>query len=179
MWKELLGAMMVFGGMLVLVPALAHAAQSVTSPIHLINSNGIGKQIGNVTFTQNEDGLDINVDVTGLPPGEHGMHIHENPSCAAAEKDGKMVAGQAAGSHYDPMKTGRHAGPGAAQGHKGDLPRLMVNTDGTARTTLRAPGLTLADVQGHSVIIHAGGDNYSDTPPLGGGGERIACGVIR
>ncbi len=28
-------------------------------------------------------------------------------------------------------------------------------------------------------MIHAGGDNYSDTPEkLGGGGARVACGVI-
>jgi len=45
--------------------------------------------------------------------------------------------------------------------------------------TLLAPRLKLADVQGRAIMVHAGGDNYSDEPqPLGGGGERIACGVI-
>jgi len=29
-------------------------------------------------------------------------------------------------------------------------------------------------------MIHAGGDNYADQPaPLGGGGARVACGVIK
>ena len=27
-------------------------------------------------------------------------------------------------------------------------------------------------------MIHSGGDNYSDEPKLGGGGARVACGVI-
>ncbi|MFZ2076615.1 MAG: superoxide dismutase family protein, partial [Xanthobacteraceae bacterium] len=43
-----------------------------------------------------------------------------------------------------------------------------------------APHLTVAAVKGHAIMIHAGGDNYSDQPaPLGGGGARIACGVTR
>jgi Cu-Zn family superoxide dismutase len=42
------------------------------------------------------------------------------------------------------------------------------------------PHLTVADVKGRSIMIHGGGDNYSDQPaPLGGGGARIACGVVR
>jgi Cu/Zn superoxide dismutase len=55
-----------------------------------------------------------------------------------------------------------------------------VDSNGNAKTTLIAPRLKLADIQGLAVMIHAGGDNYSDLPkPLGGGGERIACGVIQ
>lgn len=28
-------------------------------------------------------------------------------------------------------------------------------------------------------MVHEGGDNYSDDPkPLGGGGARVACGVV-
>jgi superoxide dismutase, Cu-Zn family len=64
-------------------------------------------------------------------------------------------------------------------GHLGDLP--VINTDryGSAHIVLVAPRITaVSALKGHSVVIHAGGDNYSDTPPLGGGGARIACGVI-
>jgi Cu-Zn family superoxide dismutase len=47
-------------------------------------------------------------------------------------------------------------------------------------TAVIAPNLKLADVKGRAIMIHAGGDNYSDQPaPLGGGGARIACGVIK
>ena len=78
------------------------------------------------------------------------------------------------------MGTGRHRGP-HGEGHLGDLPYLSVDANGTDHDTLFAPRLTeVSRLKGHSVVIHAGGDNYSDKPePLGGGGRRIACGVIR
>jgi Cu-Zn family superoxide dismutase len=57
-----------------------------------------------------------------------------------------------------------------ASGHKGDMPVLTVEASGTATKAVTVPHLTLADVKGHSIMIHAGGDNYSDQPaPLGGG----------
>ena len=63
----------------------------------------------------------------------------------------------------------------------GDLPRLEVLPDGTATKILLVP--RIADIEalrGHAIVIHAGGDNYSDQPAaLGGGGARIACGVIK
>ena len=65
-------------------------------------------------------------------------------------------------------------------GHLGDLPALVVDNTGVATTAVIAPRLKLADIQGRAIMIHAGGDNYSDSPlPLGGGGARIACGVIK
>ena len=64
-------------------------------------------------------------------------------------------------------------------GHLGDLPALYVDMHGTANNPVLAPRLKLADIAGKSLMIHAGGDNHSDSPAaLGGGGMRIACGVI-
>lgn len=89
-----------------------------------------------------------------------------------------MVAGLAAGGHYDPQSTGAHHGP-KGEGHKGDLPALTVSATGSANQKLIAPRLSVADLQGRSIMIHEGGDNYSDKPkPLGGGGGRVACGVV-
>ena len=57
---------------------------------------------------------------------------------------------------------------------------LEVAPDGTAQTPVTAPNLSVADLRGHALMIHAGGDNYSDQPePLGGGGGRIACGIVK
>ena len=66
------------------------------------------------------------------------------------------------------------------QGHLGDLPVLDVAPDGTATQTLTAPRIKSIDVlKGRSLIIHIGGDNYSDSPSLlGGGGGRLACGLV-
>jgi Cu-Zn family superoxide dismutase len=81
----------------------------------------------------------------------------------------------AAGGHYDPANTGKHLGP-QGEGHKGDLPALTVDVSGETTKGVVAPHLTVADIKGRSIIIHAGADNYSDQPaPLGGGGARIAC----
>ena len=89
-----------------------------------------------------------------------------------------MAAAFSAGGHFDPAGTNHHEGP-LGHGHLGDLPALMVQPDGTASLPLSVPHLTLADLAGHALVIHAGGDNYSDRPePLGGGGARIACGVV-
>jgi Cu-Zn family superoxide dismutase len=56
---------------------------------------------------------------------------------------------------------------------------LVVDDGGDATKAVVAPHLTVEQIRGRSIMIHSGGDNYSDTPvPLGGGGARIACGVI-
>ena len=71
-----------------------------------------------------------------------------------------------------------HMGP-EGQGHLGDLPRVQVGADGTSKATLSAPRIkSVAEMQGHALMLHAGGDNYTDQPPLGGGGARLACGVV-
>ena len=104
-----------------------------------------------------------------LPAGDHGFHAHVNPDCGAG--------GQAAGGHYDPGDTGRHEGP-EGNGHLGDLPRLASEA-GSVVTAVVAPRLTMSDLHGRALVIHEGGDNYSDSPePLGGGGARLACGVV-
>jgi Cu-Zn family superoxide dismutase len=82
-------------------------------------------------------------------------------------KDGKMAAGIAAGEHYDPDGHKSHKGP-KGQGHKGDLPLLKGNASGIEQT-VAAPRLKLADIKGRSLVIHEGGDNYSDNPENGGG----------
>lgn len=157
------------------------ATDSKTVDIHILNDkasiHGIGEKIGTITFSDSKKGLEIKSKLIGLKPGPHGFHIHENPSCEGGEKDQKWEKALAAGGHLDPEHTGHHLGPNG-KGHLGDLPVLEVNQKGEAKTTTFAPRLKLADIEGHSVMIHEGPDNYSDVPPMGGGGARIACGVI-
>ena len=147
-------------------------------PIHQVSSQGVGNTIGTVSFQQTDKGLLITPMLQHLSSGEHGFHIHESASCETALKDGKMVAALAAGGHFNPEQVEHHGTP--ETGHLGDLPVLQVDADGEATTAVIAPRLKLSDVQNRSIMIHAGGDNYADDPlPLGGGGARIACGVIQ
>lgn len=143
-----------------------------------ITAEGIGAATGSVTIRQIKDGVELAVDVTGLAPGEHGFHLHERGTCDPADKEGKKTAGQSAGPHWDPDGTKTHKGP-AGGGHKGDLPKLTVPPGGSSKVKLAVAGLAIADLAGRSLMIHAGGDNYSDVPkPLGGGGDRVVCGVV-
>lgn len=122
----------------------------------------------------------VRPELRALPPGKHGFHIHAEGSCQPAMKEGKAVAAGAAGGHYDPQHTGKHEGP-LGTGHLGDLPLLVVNDAGVADQPIIAPRLkTLDEVKGKALMVHVGGDNMADNPqPLGGGGERFACGVIK
>lgn len=159
-----------------LLPISAHA--DLVIKMHAVDDSGIGPEVGTVTVSQSDYGLVFTPNLSGLPAGMHGFHVHQNPSCAPGMKDGKSVAGVGAGGHYDPKGAGKH-GPAWGDGHLGDLPALYVDSAGDATYAVLAPRLTMADMEGRSLMVHAHGDNYSDDPkPLGGGGARIVCGVV-
>jgi Cu-Zn family superoxide dismutase len=154
-------------------------AASAEATINAISTKGAGARLGTVTFADSAGGLLITPKLSGLPPGEHGFHIHERGNCGPGINEGKSAAGFAAGGHYDPGHVKNHLGPFSTAGHRGDLPVLVVDGQGNAAQTITAPHLRVAEIRGRSIMIHAGGDNYSDSPkPLGGGGARIACGII-
>jgi Cu-Zn family superoxide dismutase len=144
-----------------------------------IDANGIGKSIGTVTISENPGGgVVFKPALKGLPAGDRGFHVHENADCGAKEKDGRKTAGEAAGPHWDPDKAAKHAGPDG-KGHRGDLPALTVDSAGSANKPVVSKRLKLADLAGKSLMVHEGGDTYTEPPPSGGGGQRIACGVIK
>lgn len=158
--------------------ALAGKPADIVVDMHTVSDTGVGASIGTITLSHNRHGTVLTPDLKGLAPGLHGFHMHTNPSCEAAEKDGNMVPGLAAGGHYDPNNAGKHGTPWG-NGHLGDLPVLFVDADGNANQPVLAPRLTLKRMRGHSLMMHAGGDNHHDHPmSLGGGGARMACGVV-
>ncbi len=169
-------ALMLATACFIITPTVAFAGSHFKIvPIYELNSTGTGNRIGYVKLKPTKSGVNIRANLRGLTPGKHGFHLHQNPDCAP--KDG--VPGGAAGGHYDPVNTGKHEGPNG-KGHLGDLPPLHADARGRVNAKLLAPRLQGKDLQGRSLIIHAGGDNFSDTPnPLGGGGARVACGVIK
>lgn len=164
------------------IAACATMTQSQTSAVmHMTTDygNGQGVEIGKVIFTDTDQGLKVIVNVHGLTPGEHGFHVHQNPSCAPAIEKGQIVWAGAAGGHYDPAGSQIHAGPDGG-GHKGDLKPLYADMTGIVETSFFIHGVTADEFKNHSLIIHAGGDNFADSPyPQGGGGARFACGIIK
>ncbi|WP_062267971.1 superoxide dismutase family protein [Endozoicomonas arenosclerae] len=167
---------------IVVVTAMLSACtsnDSFTVKMNQVSPSGVGAELGTITISAaSGGGVEFTPNLHDLVPGEHGFHIHENPSCDPGSKNGVMVAALAAGGHYDPDKTDTHQGPDG-NGHLGDLPRLTVDDKGFSKIPVVAKRLKLSDLKGRSLMIHSGGDNYSDNPPMGGGGSRIACGVIK
>lgn len=167
---------------MLMIGSVLLACSTKVNPIvvtmHELTKEGTGPSVGTVKAQETPYGTLFTPDLEGLPPGLRGFHLHEVGDCGPGEQDGRMVPGLAAGGHYDPAGTDAHLGP-YGDGHLGDLPALYVDEDGRATLPVLAPRVELSDLKGRSLVIHAGGDNYKDQPePLGGGGARIACGVV-
>lgn len=177
---------------IVILPIAAHShdhesvhhakdKNALTVEMELLDPVNGNKPLGHVYVTESNYGLVFTPELKGLTAGLHGFHIHENPSCVPKEKDGELIAGLEAGGHWDPHNTKKHGFPWSDEAHLGDLPALYTDVDGNANNPVLAPRIkTLAEIKGRSLMIHVGSDNHSDHPaPLGGGGARMACGIIK
>ena len=174
--RRLLAQLLLLVSLLIVTPSWRGALE-VT--LQRIDTNGLGESIGSITAQDSDQGLVIYPDLSGLTPGEHGFHLHSLGSCEAGQTaEGTVVAGLAAGGHWDPVKSGQHLGP-FGNGHRGDLSKLIVDDNGNTNASVVAPRLSTTDLRGKALIVHAGGDTYRDDPPLGGGGARVACGVVQ
>ena len=135
-----------------------------------------GASVGTARFEEGETGVRISLQLTGLPEGAHGFHIHQVGECTAP-------GFESAGSHFNP--TSRQHGLENPEGpHAGDMENLEVGAGGSVqlavdndRITLGEGANSLFDADGSAIVIHAqADDNVSD--PSGNAGDRIACGVI-
>lgn len=152
-----------------------HAGNSITVRMNTVTAEGVGNSAGTITVTETADGLVFKPELQGLQAGEHGFHVHQNPSCEPAIKDGKPQAAASAGSHFDPADTSKHAGPDG-QGHLGDLPMIRVDNSGNQQP-VTAGRMKLEDLKNRSLVVHQQADDYT-TAPSGNSGSPIACGVI-
>ena len=166
---------------LVFLPALLCSSvafgQGAPKSAHADIVNAQGQKIGTATIVPAKKGVKIEVNVSQLPPGKHGIHIHAVGKCEGP-------AFTTAGGHLNPdMK--KHGKDNPEGPHAGDLLMIDVKADGTAKATLLDTMVTLADGPnslfhdgGTSIVIHEKEDDYK-TDPAGNSGARIACGVIQ
>jgi Cu-Zn family superoxide dismutase len=153
--------------------ALSMSAKTV---IHLNDAQG--KSVGTVILWEEKGGgVGLQVNVENLPPGEHGIHFHQNAKCDPPDF-------KSAGPHFNP--DGKKHGFDNPEGHHaGDMSNLMVGADGKSKMNLADQDVNLGDGPhslysngGTAIIIHAKADDMK-TDPSGNSGDRIACGVIQ
>lgn len=158
---------------LVISSAFSAAAQK---PVKAELHDGQGNSVGTAEFSPAPQGVSIRLNLSSLPPGVHGIHIH-----AVAKCEGPAFT--TAGGHLNPDM--KHHGLENPEGpHAGDMPNITVSADGTAKATVVAPGVTMGDDThsifsngGTAIVIHAMADDLK-SDPAGNAGTRIACGVI-
>ena len=157
---------------LLLLSACASMSSGPTATATLAPTAG-STAAGTVQFTQKSDGsVDVKVDLTGVPAGVHGFHIHEKGDCGDN--------GNAAGGHFNPASTA-HGAPDAMPHHAGDFGNVTANANGEVHTRFNTRSVTVEagpnSAVGHAVILHANPDDLQ-TQPSGNAGARIACGIV-
>ncbi|MEM8633648.1 MAG: superoxide dismutase family protein [Pseudomonadota bacterium] len=154
------------------------AKPAISAKAHTTIINNAGEEVGSAQLVQGPRGIVVSISVRNLPPGKHGMHFHAVGTCTPPES-----FSEAAG-HIMP-KNLPHGFLHPEGPHAGNLPNLVIASDGSAEVELytnllmldRGPGRVL-DADGSTLIIHANEDDHF-TQPIGGSGARIACGVIK
>jgi Cu-Zn family superoxide dismutase len=129
---------------------------------------------GEATLAQEDGKLSITVQLSSAPPGAHAVHLHEKGDCSAPDAS-------SAGGHWNP--DGKpHGKRGSGAFHAGDLGNVEIGPDGTGSLSLDVSDWSLGagsekSPVGKAVVVHAQPDDFV-TQPDGGGGQRIACGVV-
>jgi superoxide dismutase, Cu-Zn family len=129
---------------------------------------------GTATFMSRNDGaVSMRVDVTGVTPGAHGIHVHEKGDCSAPDAS-------TAGGHFNPNK-GPHGAHTEPARHAGDFGNVTAGANGEIHETVVVSGVNLGSdmnsIVGKAVVLHAKRDDLT-SQPSGDSGDRIACGIV-
>ena len=156
------------------------AGEGITGTVELREVPAQLSSAHDMKFMTGMMAVEVTVNVSGLKPGAHGLHLHAVGKC---EAPGFTTAG----GHFDPGPAGNGDADANHPFHMGDLPNLFADASGKAtfkavtnRVTLAAGPLSIFDADGTAIIIHANPDEGITAESKAGksGGPRAACGVI-
>ena len=148
------------------------------APVTVTLKDAQGADVGTAVLKQEKGYVMVKFDLKGLPPGEHGVHVHQTAKC---DPPGFTTAG----GHFNPDQK-KHGINNPEGHHNGDIPiNLTVKADGTDKISVKVPGISLDPDSpnsvfangGTSLMIHEKADDMM-SDPAGNAGARIACGVI-
>ncbi len=134
--------------------------------------NSAGQSVGSVRMWQTPGGVTFRIAASGLPHGNHGIHVHSVGRCVPPKFE-------SAGPHWNPAAA-KHGFNNPAGPHRGDLPNVTVAANCVLNEAVSLPGASfpaLLDADGAALVLHAAPDDYA-TDPSGNSGDRIACAVI-
>jgi superoxide dismutase, Cu-Zn family len=171
--KQVIRGVMVGAGLGVVMLAASLAAQA---PVKVEMKDAQGQSVGTATLSSATGAVHIQLDLKGLKPGQHALHVHMTPKCEGP-------AFTSAGGHFNPANK-KHGLQNPEGPHAGDMDNFTVAADGTAKGMVMAKGITLGSEAnsvfangGTALVVHASADDMK-TDPAGAAGDRIACGVI-
>jgi Cu-Zn family superoxide dismutase len=150
------------------------SAQELTTQLKTADGKHIADAV--IDFTKGYATVTVETVTAGiLSPGFHGLHIHAVGSCEAnsvAPSGGQSADFASAGDHF---QAAGHTGQPAS----GDLPALLVRSDGSGKVVATSDAFTedqLKGSEGSSIVLHQSTDLSS--PTSADSDQRIACGVL-
>ena len=146
------------------------------APVESVLRDASGTDVGRVTLRERGERVQVHLRVSGLTPGEHGVHLHAVGRC---EPPGFTSAG----GHFNPRNF-RHGHRNPQGPHLGDLGNLFVSSNGRGEMTVELVGpeartglKPLLGPAGLALVVHADRDDET-TDPSGNSGARVACAAI-
>jgi len=112
----------------------AAGLSAANKPVTVDLKDAKGQSVGTAVISDAKSGgVNIKLNLKGLPPGEHAVHFHSVAKCEGP-------AFTTAGGHFNPDQK-HHGLENPAGPHAGDMKNFTVKADGTAKARSGAPSI--------------------------------------